>query len=72
MGTRLFIGGLGPRVRERDLEDFFDGFGRIREIVIKGEAPSLVLPGPRMSIYQRSQSGSHFDNGKCIAFAKAR
>jgi len=35
MGTRLFVGGLSSRVREEDLEDFFDGFGRIRDIVIK-------------------------------------
>ena len=42
MGTRLFVGGLSSRVREEDLEDFFDGFGRIRDIVIKGNKIKLV------------------------------
>jgi len=36
MGTRVFIGGLrNPRLRERDLEKFFEGYGRIDEVVIK-------------------------------------
>lgn len=36
MGTRVFIGGLkDPRLRERDVEDFFRGYGRIREVVLK-------------------------------------
>jgi len=35
-GTRVFVGGLkNPRVRERDLEKFFEGFGRIDDIVLK-------------------------------------
>jgi len=37
MGTRVFVGGLkDPRIRERDVEDFFKGFGRIREVILKG------------------------------------
>ena len=36
MGTHVFIGGLSnPHLRERDLEKFFEGYGRIEEVVIK-------------------------------------
>ena len=36
MGTRLFDGGLSARTRESDLERFFDGYGRLRDVVLKG------------------------------------
>lgn len=35
MGTRVFIGRLSHRASERDVEDFFHGYGRIRDIVLK-------------------------------------
>ncbi|XP_076317172.1 serine-arginine protein 55-like isoform X3 [Tachypleus tridentatus] len=35
MGTRVYIGRLSHDCRERDLERFFKGYGRIREILIK-------------------------------------
>ncbi|XP_035224143.1 serine-arginine protein 55-like isoform X1 [Stegodyphus dumicola] len=35
MSTRIYIGRLAYDVRERDLEKFFKGYGRIREILIK-------------------------------------
>ena len=35
MGTRVYIGRLPYDVRERDIEKFFKGFGRIREILMK-------------------------------------
>lgn len=35
VGTRVYVGGLSYRVGERDLERFFRGFGRLRDIVIK-------------------------------------
>uniref|UniRef100_UPI00398F8C85 serine/arginine-rich splicing factor 5-like n=1 Tax=Pristiophorus japonicus TaxID=55135 RepID=UPI00398F8C85 len=34
-GCRVFIGRLSPQVRERDVEKFFKGYGRIREIDLK-------------------------------------
>ncbi|XP_054651578.1 uncharacterized protein LOC129192083 [Dunckerocampus dactyliophorus] len=34
-GSRVFIGRLSPHARERDVEKFFKGFGRIREINLK-------------------------------------
>ncbi|CAL1288266.1 unnamed protein product [Larinioides sclopetarius] len=35
MSTRIYIGRLSYDVRERDIEKFFEGYGRIREILIK-------------------------------------
>ncbi|XP_013785129.1 serine-arginine protein 55-like isoform X1 [Limulus polyphemus] len=35
MGTRVYIGRLSHDCRERDIEKFFKGYGRIREILIK-------------------------------------
>lgn len=35
MGTRVFVGGLTYRVRERDLEKFFRKYGRIKEVAMK-------------------------------------
>ncbi|XP_046387817.1 serine-arginine protein 55 isoform X12 [Ischnura elegans] len=35
VGTRVYIGGLPYGVREKDLERFFKGYGRIRDVLIK-------------------------------------
>ncbi|GFW33584.1 hypothetical protein TNCV_2211161 [Trichonephila clavipes] len=35
MGTRVYVGRLSAYCRERDLEKFFSGYGKIREILIK-------------------------------------
>ncbi|XP_054270169.1 serine-arginine protein 55 isoform X2 [Macrosteles quadrilineatus] len=35
MGTRVFVGGLTYRVRERDLERFFRKYGRVKEVAMK-------------------------------------
>lgn len=35
VGSRVYVGGLPYGVRDRDLEKFFKGFGRIRDILIK-------------------------------------
>jgi len=35
MGTRVYVGGIGNRTSERDLERFFKGFGHLRDVVIK-------------------------------------
>jgi len=34
-GTRVFIGRLAPRIRESDVERFFKGFGKLRDINLK-------------------------------------
>lgn len=33
--TRIYVGRVPYRARERDIEDFFQGFGRIRDVVLK-------------------------------------
>jgi len=35
MSTRVYIGNLPSRASERDIEDFFRKFGRLREVVVK-------------------------------------
>lgn len=34
-GTRIYVGRISYDVRERDIEKFFKGYGRIREILLK-------------------------------------
>nr|XP_019534390.2 serine-arginine protein 55-like [Aedes albopictus] len=36
MGSRVYIGKLPVDTRERDIERFFEGFGRINEILLRG------------------------------------
>ena len=35
MSTRVYVGRLSNNARERDVERFFKGYGKIREIVLK-------------------------------------
>lgn len=35
MGTRVYIGHLSYHARERDIERFFKGYGRIRDVMLK-------------------------------------
>lgn len=35
MCTRLYVGRLPYRATERDVERFFRGYGRIREVILK-------------------------------------
>jgi RNA recognition motif-containing protein len=35
MTSRIYIGNLSHRVREKDVERFFRGYGRVREILLK-------------------------------------
>ena len=34
-GQRVYIGNIPSNARERDLEKFFKGYGRLREVVVK-------------------------------------
>lgn len=60
VGSRVYVGGLPFGVRDRDLEKFFKGFGRIRDILIKngyGFVVSIILSYNRsMSIRQVNRS----------------
>lgn len=35
VGSRVYVGGLPYGCRERDLERFFKGYGRIRDVLLK-------------------------------------
>jgi len=37
MSTRVYLGGIPPRTREKDIERFFRKYGRIRDILIKSK-----------------------------------
>jgi len=34
-GQRVYIGNIPGNARERDVEKFFKGYGRLREVVVK-------------------------------------
>jgi len=46
-GTRVFIGGLSPRAKESDVERFFKGFGKIRDINLKQGYGFVEFDDPR-------------------------
>ena len=35
MGTRVYLGGLSYHAREKDVERFFKGYGKIRDVMLK-------------------------------------
>lgn len=35
MGTRVYVGRVSHSARERDIERFFKGYGRIRDVMLK-------------------------------------
>jgi len=37
MGTRVYLGGIPPRTREKDVERFLRKYGRVRDILIKSK-----------------------------------
>ncbi len=43
MSTRVYVGGLSHRTRERDIEKFFKKFGRIREISLKVRVVDILI-----------------------------
>ncbi|KRZ74679.1 Serine/arginine-rich splicing factor 4, partial [Trichinella papuae] len=45
--SRVYIGRLPYRARERDVEDFFKGYGRIREILLKNGFGFVEFDDPR-------------------------
>lgn len=46
VGSRVYVGGLPYGVRERDLERFFKGYGRTRDILIKNGYGFVVSSPP--------------------------
>ncbi|EYC17278.1 hypothetical protein Y032_0031g2370 [Ancylostoma ceylanicum] len=47
MATRVYIGRLSYRASERDIEHFFRGYGRIRDIVLKNGFGFVEFDEPR-------------------------
>lgn len=43
VGSRVYVGGLPYGTRERDLERFFKGYGRTRDILIKNGYGFVVI-----------------------------
>lgn len=58
-GTRVFVGGLSHRVRERDLERFFQKIGRVKDIAMKN-GYAFVVSVHYFKIY--FQHGEWFKN----------
>ncbi|XP_051908535.1 serine and arginine rich splicing factor 5b isoform X2 [Hippocampus zosterae] len=46
-GSRIFIGRLSPSAREKDVEKFFKGYGRIRDIDLKRGFGFVEFEDPR-------------------------
>ncbi len=40
--TRVYVGRLPHKVTERDVEQFFRGYGRIREVMLKDQGYGFV------------------------------
>lgn len=51
MATRVYVGRLPYDVRERDIEKFFRGYGRIREVLIKDGFAFVVSSDVRLTAY---------------------
>lgn len=51
MGTRVYIGGLPYRVKERDIERFFRGYGKLREVLIKNGYGFVVINFQYCQVY---------------------
>lgn len=49
-GCRVFIGRLSPHARERDVEKFFKGYGRIREVNLKNGFGFVVSRPCRLAL----------------------
>lgn len=50
MGTRVYVGRISYDVRERDIEKFFKGYGRIREILMK-DGFAFVVSNKKLIIF---------------------
>lgn len=61
-GCRIFIGRLSPSAREKDVERFFKGYGRIRDIDLKKGFGFVVSHLTRRHSWRtiyHSQTGHH-------------
>lgn len=63
-GCRIFIGRLSPSAREKDVERFFKGYGRIRDIDLKKGFGFVVshVPGNLLTFFVQSENVTQFLN----------
>jgi len=59
MTTRVYVGRLPYRAKERDLEDFFYKYGRLRDVIIKNGFAFVEFEDPR-----DAEEAAHYMNGK--------
>ena len=52
--SRVYVGRLSYQAREKDVERFFRGFGRIRDINLKNGFGFVVNLLENISVYRRS------------------
>eukprot|EP00640_Fibrocapsa_japonica_P009590 CAMPEP_0113936532 /NCGR_PEP_ID=MMETSP1339-20121228/3431_1 /TAXON_ID=94617 /ORGANISM="Fibrocapsa japonica" /LENGTH=88 /DNA_ID=CAMNT_0000939045 /DNA_START=85 /DNA_END=347 /DNA_ORIENTATION=+ /assembly_acc=CAM_ASM_000762 len=65
--TRIYIGRLGSRTRERDLEDAFSRFGRILRLDLKFGFAFIEYEDPRDAEDAiRDMDGRDFDGGRIV------
>ncbi|KAH7933608.1 hypothetical protein HPB49_014357 [Dermacentor silvarum] len=65
--TRVYVGHLSYRVRERDLERFFRGFGKIREVLLKNGFGFVEFDDHRDAddaVYELN--GRELDGERCV------
>jgi len=70
--TRVYIGNLPPRVRDREVEDLFVRYGRIRELNVKNGYAFLEFDDPRdADDAVRHVDGQSFDGARLrVEFAR--
>lgn len=64
-GCRVFIGRLNPAAREKDVERFFKGYGRIRDIDLK-RGFGFVVSSKKMLV----QAAPDSDEIDCFLWGK--
>jgi len=64
--TRLYVGRLNSRVGERDLERFFKGYGKIKDIMMKNGYAFLVSRYKTITFHLRNDLRAESD--KCCNF----
>jgi len=59
MATRIYVGRLPYRAKERDLEDFFHKYGKLRDVIIKNGFAFVEFDDAR-----DAEDAAHYLNGK--------
>jgi len=62
MGTRLYVGRVSNHCRERDIERFFKGYGRLRDVMMKNGYCFVVFQHTFSCILKTSLSKFYLPN----------